>query len=305
MPEKTPGRVIYIGSIPYDQTEEQLLDILKSVGPVSDFKLIFDKESGKSKGYGFAEFYDLETAESAFRNLNNYQIGNRKIKVDYTFESSLSANNNKPKSSSKSNSSFMNKPLNNSNSYSNLNANSNSNSNSNYLNSTPNSIPLLPPGLSLAPNTTPANSISSTLESLPIPRIINVIKSIQRRSKINPNLTEELFTLCPQLSYSIVQSLLMLNLIDQQTVGNIVLGNNSQEQIVDVNMNGQGHHQADSSLPVKIEHPTVNEGQAAMLRQVLELSDADIMNLPEDQRNTINELKRKVQSGEIVVKMIR
>lgn len=39
------------------------------------YRLVLDRETGKSKGYGFCEFADAETASSAVRNLNNYDIG--------------------------------------------------------------------------------------------------------------------------------------------------------------------------------------------------------------------------------------
>jgi cleavage stimulation factor subunit 2 len=84
------GKVVYVGSIPYDQTEEQILDIFRSVGPVANFKLVFDKDTGKSKGFGFVEYHDKETAASAVRNLNNFPIGSRNLRVDFSHEASLS-----------------------------------------------------------------------------------------------------------------------------------------------------------------------------------------------------------------------
>ena len=45
-------------------------------------KLVFDRESGKPKGYGFCEYKDQETALSAMRNLNGYEIGGRTLRVD-------------------------------------------------------------------------------------------------------------------------------------------------------------------------------------------------------------------------------
>lgn len=46
------------------------------------FKLVFDRETGKPKGYGFCEYKDQETALSAMRNLNGYEIGGRSLRVD-------------------------------------------------------------------------------------------------------------------------------------------------------------------------------------------------------------------------------
>lgn len=45
-------------------------------------KLVFDRESGKPKGYGFCEYKDQETALSAMRNLNGFEIGGRTLRVD-------------------------------------------------------------------------------------------------------------------------------------------------------------------------------------------------------------------------------
>jgi cleavage stimulation factor subunit 2 len=77
------SRVIFIGNIPYDKTETQLIDIFSEVGTVVSFRLVFDRDSGKPKGYGFCTFNDYETAASAVRNLNNYDIGGRQLRVDF------------------------------------------------------------------------------------------------------------------------------------------------------------------------------------------------------------------------------
>ena len=44
--------------------------------------MVFDRETGKPKGYGFCEYKDQETALSAMRNLNSYEIGGRTLRVD-------------------------------------------------------------------------------------------------------------------------------------------------------------------------------------------------------------------------------
>lgn len=45
-----------VGNIPYDKSEEQLAEIFSEVGKVVEFRLIFDNDTGKPKGYGFCEF---------------------------------------------------------------------------------------------------------------------------------------------------------------------------------------------------------------------------------------------------------
>ncbi|KAF9356797.1 hypothetical protein BGX26_004711 [Mortierella sp. AD094] len=77
------SKVVFVGNIPYEQTEEQLIEIFSEVGPVVSFRLVFERETGKPRGYGFCEFQDERTAASAVRNLNGREIGNRSLKVDY------------------------------------------------------------------------------------------------------------------------------------------------------------------------------------------------------------------------------
>ncbi|KZV46346.1 cleavage stimulating factor 64 [Dorcoceras hygrometricum] len=72
-----------VGNIPYDATEEQLIQICEEVGPVLSFRLVTDRETGKPKGYGFCEYKDEETALSARRNLQGYEINGRQLRVDF------------------------------------------------------------------------------------------------------------------------------------------------------------------------------------------------------------------------------
>merc|ERR1712240_988331 len=65
-----------------EATEEKLKDIFSEVGQVVSFKLVFDRETGKPKGYGFCEYKDQETALSAMRNLDGFEIAGRKLRVD-------------------------------------------------------------------------------------------------------------------------------------------------------------------------------------------------------------------------------
>lgn len=47
----------------------------------SIFRLVYDRETGKPKGYGFCEYQDLETAQCAMRNLNNHDFNGRPLRV--------------------------------------------------------------------------------------------------------------------------------------------------------------------------------------------------------------------------------
>ena len=53
-----------------------------SLKHVHILRLVFDRDTGKPKGYGFCEYKDQETAVSAMRNLNNYELNGRTLRVD-------------------------------------------------------------------------------------------------------------------------------------------------------------------------------------------------------------------------------
>ncbi|EJF61815.1 hypothetical protein BD309DRAFT_972229 [Dichomitus squalens] len=76
------SKVVFVGNVPYNMAEDQLIDVFKSVGQVVGLRLVFDRDTGKPKGYGFCEFADHETAASAVRNLNGYEIGGRPLRID-------------------------------------------------------------------------------------------------------------------------------------------------------------------------------------------------------------------------------
>ncbi|KAF5322994.1 hypothetical protein D9611_009287 [Ephemerocybe angulata] len=76
------SKVVFVGNVPYNMGEDQLIDVFKSVGQVIGFRLVFDRDTGKAKGYGFCEFSDHETALSAVRNLNQHEVGGRPLRID-------------------------------------------------------------------------------------------------------------------------------------------------------------------------------------------------------------------------------
>ncbi|RPA95898.1 hypothetical protein L873DRAFT_1812245 [Choiromyces venosus 120613-1] len=83
-PAYQSSSIVFVGNIPFGLPETQIVEIFSAVGRVVCFRLVFDRETGRSKGYGFAEYVDDETAASAVRNLDNYEILGRKLRVDYS-----------------------------------------------------------------------------------------------------------------------------------------------------------------------------------------------------------------------------
>lgn len=83
-PSRNGGTTVFVGNINYDATEEQLKDIFSQVGTVVNFRVVYDNDTGRPKGYGFCEYEDAETAMSARRNLNGVELNGRLLRVDFT-----------------------------------------------------------------------------------------------------------------------------------------------------------------------------------------------------------------------------
>ena len=71
---------LYVGNLAYEVTEDELREAFSSFGEVESVKLITDKYSGRSKGFGFVEIND-EAAAQAIGALNGVELKGRPIKI--------------------------------------------------------------------------------------------------------------------------------------------------------------------------------------------------------------------------------
>ena len=82
-PAPADGSVeIYVGNLSYDMTEDQLRKEFEAYGAVSSARLITNKYSGKSKGFGFVQMPKRDEAEKAIAALNEKEIMGRKMKCN-------------------------------------------------------------------------------------------------------------------------------------------------------------------------------------------------------------------------------
>lgn len=73
---------LYVGNIPYSCTEEELKTMFGQHGEVKSVKIIIDRETNRSKGFGFVEMADQESGMKAIQGLNEYKMAGRPIKVN-------------------------------------------------------------------------------------------------------------------------------------------------------------------------------------------------------------------------------
>lgn len=72
---------IYVGNLPYDYTEEELRDMFDQFGEVASVKLVTDKTSGLSKGFGFIEMERKSEGKDAIQVLDQSAVRGRNIRV--------------------------------------------------------------------------------------------------------------------------------------------------------------------------------------------------------------------------------
>lgn len=73
---------IYIGNLPYNATEEQLGELFGAHGTVDRVSIIKDRDTGRSKGFGFVEMNNDEEAKKAIEELDGHSFLNRNIRVN-------------------------------------------------------------------------------------------------------------------------------------------------------------------------------------------------------------------------------
>ena len=73
---------IYVGNLPYGINRDQLRDVFAAYGEVAAARIVTDRETGRSKGFGFVEMNNDEEAKKAIEALNGNDIGGRKAVVN-------------------------------------------------------------------------------------------------------------------------------------------------------------------------------------------------------------------------------
>ncbi len=76
------AKKLYVGSLPYSVTETQLRELFEPFGGVESVRLISDKFTGRSKGFGFVEYADNEAADKAIAEMNGKDVEGRTLVVN-------------------------------------------------------------------------------------------------------------------------------------------------------------------------------------------------------------------------------
>lgn len=76
------GRRLYVGNLAFNTTDAELQELFSAHGTVSSAQIIADRDTGRSKGFGFVEMADEAAAQAAIDALNGTQHNGRKITVN-------------------------------------------------------------------------------------------------------------------------------------------------------------------------------------------------------------------------------
>src|SRR5215510_4386879 len=75
------GKKLYVGNLPFSATDESLQEIFSQAGSVQSAKIITDRDTGRSKGFGFVEMATDQEAADAIQKFNGAEYGGRNMTV--------------------------------------------------------------------------------------------------------------------------------------------------------------------------------------------------------------------------------
>jgi RNA recognition motif-containing protein len=73
---------IYVGNLPFSTTEMELEELFSKYGHVESTKIVKDRSTGRSRGFGFVEMPDEQEAKEAVSNLDGFLVGQRGLRVN-------------------------------------------------------------------------------------------------------------------------------------------------------------------------------------------------------------------------------
>lgn len=76
------GKKLYVGNLPFSATEQELVDTFSQCGTVETAKVITDRDTGRSKGFGFVEMASDEEAQEAISKFDGQDYDGRPMKVN-------------------------------------------------------------------------------------------------------------------------------------------------------------------------------------------------------------------------------
>lgn len=76
------AKKLYVGNLSFQTDESELRELFAEYGEITSVRIITDRETGRSRGFGFVEMEDDDAAEAAIRALDGVEHGGRALRVN-------------------------------------------------------------------------------------------------------------------------------------------------------------------------------------------------------------------------------
>ena len=190
-------------------SEEQICEIFGRAGQVVNFRLVYDKETGRPKGFGFLEYTDVDAAAAAVRNLNEFELNGRTLRVDYSNDNDKG---NRTGGAGDFDSGGRPPPP----------AHFNMNMTGQTNGAAPDILPPLPSGVQLPAGLSAPDAISQTLSQIDPAQLLDILSQMKTLTQQEPARATALLQQAPQLGYAIFQSLLLMRLVSTDVLHSLI-----------------------------------------------------------------------------------
>lgn len=317
-----PSRTLFVGNFPFEMGENEIRDILNRHGSVTAFKLVTDREQNRSKGYGFVEYSSIEDASRAIESLKDVRLGQRQIRTAFSQDmhqhrasrmggGDHGRNSTPPQGQGQGyNQGGQGGGYNNHDrGYNNQDRGGynhgdrggyNRDHSQGYGNSqqnTPQPAQAAPaaPAAPVIPLTTP-DVTSEVLSALNPTQLLDLIAHLKSMVASKPMEAAQILQVSEPITYAAVQAMLLMGLVDANVVQQALSG-----QVGTPTPASASH--TPTPAPAPPQQPQLPPGmptdpqQLAMIRQVMELTDAQLASLPHEQRGTLTALRDNYRRG--------
>jgi cleavage stimulation factor subunit 2 len=193
-------------------SEEQICEIFGRAGQVVNFRLVYDKETGRPKGFGFLEYTDVDAAAAAVRNLNEFELNGRTLRVDYSNDNDKGNRTGGPGD-------FDGGGRPPPPAHFGMNMTGQTNGAGSDV------LPPLPSGVQLPAGLTAPDAISQTLSNIDPAQLLDILSQMKTLTQQDPARAIALLQQAPQLGYAIFQSLLSMRLVSTDVLASLIQQN--------------------------------------------------------------------------------
>lgn len=270
-----------MGDIPYDLNEYQVAELARTVGPITNVRLVTDRETNKSRGFAFVEYAELDSAMQAVQTLNGQPVGSRTLRVDFSNETTTNFRKDNP-GRKPPKTTYNN---NNSSAFASQQLRQQQAQYQQQQQQQQRPPQQQDPMKDVPHNLIVNDNISRTLAQFPPPQLLDVIRNMKLLTTQDPVKASEILHTNSHMTYALLQALLLMGLVDKDVVAQAVQG----QPMPTTNNNHYATPPPPPPPPPPAQSAPLPQDpqEAAMIQQVLALTQDQINSLAPQERNAI------------------